>query len=205
MTIGSRLELVGSSSGGSSTPGALPTATVATLPGSPSTGQAYYLTDVKKITYWSGTAWIVDGLLARAYVAPAVNGQYTSSSATYAAIDSTNLSATFVAPPSGVVKATFICTAVTNSSSGGINFALLTHGTTTAISAAAFLNAVVGNGQSMTAQFLVSGLTGGTSYHWDMGWQVAYTSGEVMAIYYGSGSGTGQFGIGPILSIEAAA
>ena len=115
--------------------------------------------------------------------APATQTVLTVSSTTMAAFDSTHVNTgSFTAPPSGSVMVTASFTMVQSASAGGA-FGLAAHGTVTPIVANEwiFRDSAVTIPRPYTINFLVTGLTAGTAYNFDL--VGAMTSGDTMSLY----------------------
>jgi hypothetical protein len=129
--------------------------------------------------------------------APATVSTYTTTSATLVAIDSTNMqTGSFSAPASGQVwvEVAFILQGNSAGTGAMANLALFDHGTTTQRGDTWFLNIDTISSEPTIAKFLVTGLTPGTSYNFDLAWAQGGTitlTTKVLAIT-GVGSGAGQ-------------
>jgi hypothetical protein len=158
-------------------------------------------------------------VLASARFAPGTLAGYTLTT-TLAAPDPTNLTISFVGPPSGnVILQANVWGRLTLSTTVGqeavIQLCFLSHGTTTVVSpvqrvfdGVAITTAASWVGGCGTYRALVTGLTPGTTYQYDLGAWYAVTggSGAGGTLYADNGaltSGTG--GVGPtLLTVEAA-
>ena|ERR1700722_11259350 len=120
--------------------------------------------------------------LASVLYNPSGTNTYTTTSATLGAVDSTHLSISFVAPPSGNVLLfnSQYCSASANQN---ISFGWMTHpaGATQAVG----VFVVTTTGARVSGPLIVTGLTSGTTYQYDLGW--AITGGATATISYGAG------------------
>lgn len=136
-------------------------------------------------------------------------------STTLAAIDSTNLNVSLVAPPSGNVQVDAEIPSIGFVGTGSIivsaalYLALVTHGTTTQVSEwilAYQMQAAGSTGNAYVAplhrSLLTQGLTPGKSYEFDLAWAVASTSSVNADMFIESNhltSGTPTGGVGSII------
>jgi hypothetical protein len=111
-------------------------------------------------------AYPVVPLLSRTQYAPAVDPSYTTTSATPAAVDTTNMTFSFVAPASGDVLIRL--SASIYISSGILYFCLFTHNTLTQVGDTMLAGSVAATTSAATATIL-TGLTPGQTYQLDWG------------------------------------
>jgi len=122
--------------------------------------------------------------------APGAQTIVSVSTATMAAFDSNNINTgSFVAPPSGSVMVTASFAMVQSASVGGA-FGLAAHGTVTPMVASEWIvrDSAVTIPRPYIINFLVTGLTPGTSYNFDL--MGAITAGNTMSLYALGVSGT---------------
>jgi hypothetical protein len=107
-------------------------------------------------------------LIATKKYAPATNTVFSTTSATYAVLDTTNLRVTFTGPASGSVIVKLTAYADYNLSTLEYGWALLS-GASIVSSSGGIANRIAtqGTGTTISQSFLITGLTSGTSYNWD--------------------------------------
>jgi hypothetical protein len=115
-----------------------------------------------------GTQGTGNALLALLEYAPGTQALYSTTSTTPVAVDSTNLTISFVAPPSGNVLVRL--SGAVDSTDAMSYFCLLTHGTTTQISKTGIAAASNANADSRSVPFSITGLTPGNTYQYDWGY-----------------------------------
>lgn len=123
------------------------------------------------------TALVLPDVLAE--VSYGGGGTYTRSATALAAVDSTHLTMTFIAPPSGNVRLRADFVIGGSSASYYIGIAWLNHGLTTLFSGSnvlTFRPDLAAGAIPTNWEWLVTGLTPGTSYSIDLGWGVSSTS-----------------------------
>lgn len=120
------------------------------------------------------------GLLAYAHYAPSSSENYTTESTTLVAIDSTNLTVSFVAPPSGKVLVR-LEGHITNETGGDkVVWALVKHGETTQVGDAGIASDS-NNAGIRPLTILVSGLVAGETYQYDWAWAVSAGKAKQLA------------------------
>lgn len=137
--------------------------------------------------------------------APGVRASPATTSATMSAVDSTNINTgSFTAPASGNVLVTASFGASVGTGGDHLAFAVAAHGTVTPLlsNAAVFLGD--GNVQPVTARFLVTGLTPGSSYSLDLMYSSPDTDTvTVFALGTTSTTPAASSGMPVIMSVEA--
>lgn len=134
-------------------------------------------------------------LLGHCYYNPSISTDHLRSSTTFAALDTTNLRATFVAPASGAVLCVFGAFGSSNGNAGnGPNLAILNGSTVMAQSG---YNGVSTASASTFGRIestgYVTGLTPGNTYNFDLGWASSSASANIDVIY-GQGYAGGNAG-----------
>lgn len=138
--------------------------------------------DILMLVYKAGTwfeertSWRQDGtVLGRVAYAPASRVSYTTSSTTLVAVDSTNLTVSFVAPLSGKVIVRANVLTYLTSGSYLIAIGLLDHSTSAQVGGIQTATASV-SASHQVAEVDVTGLTPGTTYQYDLAWAVSNAS-----------------------------
>jgi hypothetical protein len=172
---------------------------------------------------WSSGDWCVltfdteayrelqsSALLASVFYNPSTGTSYTSGSGMTAlqAVDSTNLTIRFVAPPSGsVTLVATISTLYMNAAGAGGWLGWLVHGGTTQIADAKYIigqEGMGGNGYhcGCSQTWVVTGLTPGTTYQYDLAYGSSNT-GYPLVIYVGGTGNLGSANGGIVLEVWA--
>jgi hypothetical protein len=130
------------------------------------------------------------------YYAPSGGSGYTTGTPTFAAVDTTNLTTSFVCPPNitmVIVELTGLVGLFAPSGTDSILFGLFTHSTTTQVGCHAVVYGSAYNTETalVTARIPVSGLSPGTTYSWDWAWACA-GGGTALMTARGVTSGAGQ-------------
>lgn len=135
----------------------------------------------------------VSSILAAAYADPVAPGSFSQGSTTFAALDTVNLRATFVAPASGIVVVKFGCYVF-----GGANvqpvLGILEGANCVGLSegfANATLNGLQGN---LMGSKRITGLVPGSVHKYDLAIACAAGGSAVSAAYGGGESATTGFG-----------
>lgn len=147
------------------------------------------------ILTYNGTDWThvpgltSGGILGDAYYNPAGAVTFTNNSTTPAALDTTNLRATFVAPLDGIVYVRFGCYCLPGA--GAINpmLCILDGATIKGV----ILGAPFGPGY-IVGQLKITGLTAGNTYHYDLALASVQAATTVTAKYGGGNVVTTGFG-----------
>lgn len=139
-------------------------------------------------------------LLAQHIYAPGTGvGFNLAASNALTALDTTNLTLSFVAPASGIVDVIVKCQIQCNlNSNQGVAVALFTHGTTTQVGVTvnplfSFSSTNVSVGIYANMQFHLTGLTPGTTYQVDLA-GCTYTAAAAAGVIYAQGN-TGSNGV----------
>lgn len=127
-------------------------------------------------------------LLGVTQYAPASKATYTTSSTSYVALDTTNLTVTFVAPASGQVLLRLGATG--SNATGWQSWAVLTHGTSTLVGKAMFRNYSDAGQPFATQEQVIGGLTPGNTYTWDWAQATGNASFSVSTYAMGATSPT---------------
>lgn len=133
------------------------------------------------VTPWNSLPYAIQAgnLIKLVQYAPTPKTVYTTNSASMVAVDSTNLTVNFSAPPTGVVMVRLIALVVNQTPGNTVVWGLLNHGTT---QLASTTEGATDLGQTtVSLDFKVSGLTPGLTYFWDWGWFVTTGTGEIDA------------------------
>lgn len=131
------------------------------------------------VTPWNTLPYAIQAgnLIEVVQYAPTPKTVYTTASTSPVAVDSTNLTVSFQAPPTGIVLVKLFGLVVNQTAGNTVIWGMLNHGTTqwsTSTQGATDL------GQTMVGMDLrVSGLTPGATYSWDWGWYVTTGTGEM--------------------------
>jgi hypothetical protein len=96
-----------------------------------------------------------------------------------AVVDATNLTLTVTAPASGRVRLTAWFVTGTSSNTGHIAVGWFTHGTTTLVGQVYNWMPGVTANEVRCVSWLITGLTPGNSYHYDLAWGSSATSATV--------------------------
>ena len=163
-------------------------------------------------TNWLGTYVSSQrGLLAAGQYGPGSTTTYTSNPGSgLHAIDSTNITVSFVATSTQALVSLHILAKCTDTAFNNISWVLLNHGTTTQVPNSTTIDdAIQPNADFYWYRhyhFLVTGLTVGTTYTWDFGW--AYetgASGVANALVHGvTGDNDGSVAAPALWTVEAA-
>lgn len=139
------------------------------------------------------------GLLASVQYAPSVYGAPQTTSETPAAVDTTNLTISFTAPLSGNVLVRVTGAMYIDNATSFL--CMFTHDTATQVTDSMFLGSATGQ-TAFCASAVVTGLTAGTSYQWDLGFMC---NGTVFVLLIQGGTGvTGGPGGPLVMEIWAA-
>lgn len=137
-------------------------------------------------------------VIAATVYAPSTQVSLHPTSGGYGAFDSTNLSVSFVAPTSGNVLVRL--TGVIALNAFGVLIAMVTHGTGTKVTNAADLFSSSNVALSQSVVLSASGLTPGTTYHWDWAGQ---QSGGSATLYCYDNSGSAANGGPAVIEVVA--
>lgn len=150
-------------------------------------GALYYSTDVGITERNNGTTWDMfssGGLLGYTSFGTATNTVVSTTSATWADMDATNLKVAFVVPSSGNVMVRLTAYADISVNTGQYGWALRSGSSN--ITGSGGTVARSADGLVVTLSFIVTGLTPGTATTWK--WAHAVTGGLTGRILYGQGS-----------------
>lgn len=160
-------------------------------------------------TWVSGLTGIVRGqlLLTPSQYAPSTQATPAVTSTTYAALDTTNINTgSFTAPASGAVLVTASFVAGQSGTGSVLGFALVDHGAATVRGKPVQPQSggTANQPVSLTVQFLVTGLTAGNTYNFDLA--AAAPSGTITILAFGNTSSTAGAtrGAPVIMSVQAA-
>jgi hypothetical protein len=145
---------------------------------------------------------VAAALLASVEYNPASGVAKTTTSGTWVALDTTNLTASFTAPASGRVLVRLTANGRISSSSANLFWGLVTHSTTTQVGDALNVtqNTLAG---TIAAAMILSGLTPSTVYNLDWAFAVAGTG--TGSVFYGGGTTINAGSTGPaIIEVWAA-
>ena len=130
----------------------------------------------------SGGAAVAGSVIGYTSYGPSSQAIYNAASA-LAAIDSTNLNLSFIAPPSGKVRVTasllvILAASLTAGDSNNVQLAFVDHPNGAQVSpraevvdvTAASTTTTQYTGVRVAYEVVVAGLTAGTAYQWDLGW-----------------------------------
>jgi hypothetical protein len=164
---------------------------LAAAPGSPVEGESYYDTVLHEERVWNGSAWAAGaslGILAVKRYAPGGGASYSTTSATFVAIDTTNLAVTFTAPPSGNVILS--CSALVDVSASGDQYVWQPYiHAGAAVADPVFLGIVSSYYPTAYATFYVTGLTPGASVTLDWYWHTQSAGTPTIHLYCGGTNG----------------
>jgi hypothetical protein len=135
--------------------------------------------------------------------APGSQTVLTTTSATLAAVSSANVNTgSFVAPASGKVMITVFLIGE-NSGGDATSYALAAHGTVTPVVGNTITWTEAGSLRPRLLKFLVTGLTAGSSYNFDLLWAVAGGTGQIDALGGTSTTPTGTNGAPVTMEVQA--
>jgi hypothetical protein len=123
------------------------------------------------------------GLLASVFYNPSTIVNKSTSSSTYATVDSTNLTVSFVAPSSGNVIIVLECQVNGVAGASTAQWAIGQHGGSVIANTETGVSTPSDDVRA-TARFLVTGLTAGTTYQYDWYW-ASGNSGQTVGMRYG--------------------
>lgn len=133
---------------------------------------------------WSGTAWAPATMYGRPLAftryAPNAVQTKTTNSTSFADIDATNLIFSFVAPTSGNVLV--IASGNISNSSAVVTYMNCRDGVGSIAGTDTYVNATTSTNIVSIAEMYATGLTGGTTYNWRLGWKVGSASTSTWSI-----------------------
>jgi len=142
-------------------------------------------------------------LCAPVVYAPSSQTVLSTTSSTLSAVSSTHVNTgSFTAPSSGsvIVTASMVCD---NTSGVASSYALAAHGTVTPVVGNTITWMDAGSYRPRTVHFLVSGLTAGTSYNFDLLFAAASGTTQVVALGASSTTPTGTTGAPVLVTVQA--